>query len=242
MEAAWILARGTKKHISEILHDGQWAGQPSFLIGGGPSLTGFNFERLRGRRTIAINRTFEFAPFADLLFSMDFPFYQWCHKYKAGSFSAFSGARIFLDALNSPFGEDVHYIRSAGLLGFPAGLKTGIYSSNNSGYGALQLAICLGAGPIYLLGFDMHDEGPSHFHNGYPGKFSGRPNKSFRRGFEVLAPQLQAKGIRVINLNPTSGLRCFEFKTIEEVLDAFDKQPETAAETGTDKADAGPAG
>jgi hypothetical protein len=241
LEAAWVLARGQKKHITEIFHDGQWTGQPCFLLGGGPSLAGFEFERLRGRRTIAINRAFEFAPFADLLFSMDSTFYQWCHKFKSGTFLAFAGARVFLDTLNFPFGSEIHYIRSAGLQGYPASLKGGIYSSNNSGYGALQIAICLGANPIYLLGFDMHDEGPAHFHDGYPGKFTARPNKSFRRAFEALAPQLQAKGIRVINLNQTSGLRCFEFRTIEEALDDFDRRPEDTNPAGASEENRNPA-
>lgn len=228
LEAAWILARGQKKHITEALHDGQWSGQPCFILGGGPSLIGFNFQRLRGRRTIAINRAFEYAPFAEILFSMDSTFYQWVLKYRGGAFFAFPGTRVFLDTLNFPYGAEVHYVRSAGLQGFPNSLKVGIYTANNSGYGALQIAICLGAQPIYLLGFDMNNA--AHFHNGYPGKFSAPVNKNFKQGFEALAPALRAKGVRVINLNPKSGLRCFEFGKLEEALDDHNRQPENAGQ------------
>lgn len=242
--AAWITARGGKKHVSEILHDGQWTGQPCFILGGGSSLTGFKFERLRGRRTIAINRAFEFAPFSDFLFSMDSTFYQWVLKFRRGPFLAFPGIRVFLDSMNFPFGPEVHYIRNAGLQGFPASLKTGIYSANNSGYGALQMAICLGARPIYLLGYDMNDTGAgrTHFHDGYPGKFGAKINRTFRQGFEALAPALRAKGIRVVNLNGASGLRCFEFGTIEEALDDHHQPaPDPAPAETTAAADPGTA-
>jgi hypothetical protein len=240
LEAAWILARGQKKHITEALHDGQWRSQPCFILGGGPSLTGFKFDRLRGRRTIAINRAFEYAPFAEILFSMDSTFYQWVLKYRGGAFFAFPGIRVFLDSLNFPYGAEVHYIRNAGVQGFPKSLTTGIYSANNSGYGALQIAICLGAQPIYLLGFDMNNS--AHFHNGYPGKFSAPVNKSFKQGYEALAPALRQKGIRVVNLNPGSHLRCFEFGNLEEVLnDNHQPARKPAPAEATTAADAGTA-
>ena len=54
--------------------DGSWAGRRCFIIGGGPSLKGFDFERLRGERVIAINKAFYDVPFADIVFGMDRPF------------------------------------------------------------------------------------------------------------------------------------------------------------------------
>jgi hypothetical protein len=239
LETAWIVARGAKHHITERFHDGEWAGEPCFILGGGYSLTGFDFERLRGRRTIAVNRAFEWAPFAEILFSMDFDYYKWCLKHKAAAFLGFTGARVFLDSMNSPFGGEIYYIRKVGIEGFPASLKTGIYTANNSGYGALQIALCLGANPIYLLGFDMHNDGPPHFHDGYKDKYSVRPNATFKRGFEALAPALAKRGIRVVNLNPTSALRCFEFQTIEEALHDNNQGTADAGQTAAQEPTAG---
>ena len=61
----------------EILPDGSWSGRRCFIVGGGPSLKGFDFERLRGERVIAINKAFYDVPFADIVFAMDSPFLIW---------------------------------------------------------------------------------------------------------------------------------------------------------------------
>ena len=49
----------------------EWTGETAFLLGGGPSLKGFNAECLRGRRVIAINNSWELAPWADVLYFCD---------------------------------------------------------------------------------------------------------------------------------------------------------------------------
>ena len=46
--------------VTYKLREGQWTGHPCFIIGGGPSLKGFDFNLLEGRKTIGINRAFEF--------------------------------------------------------------------------------------------------------------------------------------------------------------------------------------
>src|SRR5262245_11725062 len=52
----------------DVLPDTAWRGYRCFLIGGGPSLKAFDFSRLRGQRTIAINRSIEFVD-ANIWFS-----------------------------------------------------------------------------------------------------------------------------------------------------------------------------
>lgn len=210
--------------LHEVLGDGAWAGQPAFIIGGGPSLRGFDFKRLEGRgRTIAINRAFESAPFADVLFFMDNRFYQMVHKGKLGAeatrlWDEFKGLRVFLNILGRQF-EDVYSVRSLGRVGLSNSLKAGIYHGNNSGVGAIGLAVCLRANPIYLLGFDCRfSDGQTHFHTGYGFPMSEGVVRSFIRDFERTNRFISKTGFRVVNLNPASGLRIFPFSTIGEVL------------------------
>jgi hypothetical protein len=85
------LARSEARHVNapynplhEVLDDGAWEGEPCFIIGGGPSLKGFDFNRLRGQgRVIAINRALEYAPWADVVFFMDWKLYKRYHDNEA---------------------------------------------------------------------------------------------------------------------------------------------------------------
>jgi hypothetical protein len=204
----------------EVLADGAWRNEPCFLVGGGPSLIGFDFERLRGRgRVIAINRAFEFVPFADILFFMDWKFYRLCHdqpnRYQL--WQDFKGYKAFLNIMGRKL-DDCYSIRSLGRNGASASIRGGLHHGNNSGVGALNLALCLKARPIYLLGYDMrHENGRAHFHDGYGGDRREKTVISFAREFAYIGRSLMDKS-GVINLNPRSGLRIFPFGDIDEVL------------------------
>ena len=66
----------TNQELHEVLPDKAWEGKPCFIIGGGPSLEGFDWNRLKGKRTIGINRAFEkFEP--TIIFSMDTRYLRW---------------------------------------------------------------------------------------------------------------------------------------------------------------------
>lgn len=210
--------------FSDVIRDREWADQPCFIIGGGASLSGFDFERLRGRgRIIAINRAFEFIPFADVLFFMDNRFYQLIHKktldpHSLDKWDAFSGYRVFLNIMGRQY-DDVYSLRSLGRVGLSNSVTKGIYHGNNSGVGAICLAYCLGTSPIYLLGYDgKFTGGKSHFHSGYNFVMREGVVRSFIKDFERLARFTARISARIINLNPDSAIRCFEFSTIDEVL------------------------
>lgn len=219
----WPIGHGSKKHISTILADGAWAGHRCFIMGGGPSLRGFDFSQLKGEKIIVINRAFEVCPFADIMFSMDNRFYNWLVRGQLpGSlekFMAFKGLKVWLEVSNNSYHHGIYYVVGLPTDGIPYSLKAGIYHGNHSGYGALQLALVLGAGPIYLLGYDMKHQGTAtHFHSGYPSRQGAHTLFSFKSGLERLAPMIRKAGRKVINLNPDSALRCFEFGNIKEIL------------------------
>jgi len=218
------------RSLHRYLPDGSWKRQRCFIVGGGPSLKGFDFKRLEGERVIAINRAYLDCPFADIMYFMDKNrFYRWTMDGKFGekakqAFINFNGLRVFI-YMNHEV-PDVLYVPRAGRRGVPFSLQDGINTGTNSGYGALQIAICLQANPIYLLGFDMKHEinydgkEVQNYHSGYPHYQPESVVHSFIKGFAELKSELQVshRSLRIINLNPDSALRCFEFGHIKEVL------------------------
>jgi len=229
---AEIIESGKRKinpHLPfhEVMQDGAWAGERCFVIGGGPSLTGFDFERLRGKgRIIAINKAYIDVPFADIAFFMDGSSNTFYGLLKSGRFgqealekwNEFRGHKVFLNLMGRKF-DDVYSIRSAGRTGLSNSIKKGIFHGNNSGVSAVGLAVCLGANPIYLLGIDCKFEGnKTHYHSGYPAKMPESVFKSFAHNFERMHRFLSRTRFRVVNLNPQSGVRCFPFLTFDEVL------------------------
>jgi len=222
-DQGWIVANGRKRPLYDVLPDGSWRGHRAFIIAGGPSLRGFDFDRLRGEKIIAVNRAFEFVPFADILYSMDNRLYRWFANGTLGektklAFMAFRGIKVWLDLMNFPY-HGIFYVRGLREDKPGQGIRAGIYHGNNSGFGALKLAAALKANPIYLLGYDMkHHGGITHFYPAYPIRQSTAVVERFRPYFNKAAPGLVKQGIKVVNLNPNSALRCFPFDTIENVL------------------------
>lgn len=222
----------TNRHIEEVLPEGSWHGHPAFLIGGGPSLKDFDFGRLRGRRTIGVNIAFTaFDP--TVIFSMDTRCLNWILNgtYDRGSypglgnkFTRSSAYKVWLLTYTASLREDifivpVHKDYQSGLSSFTFHFRDGLGHGNNSGYAALNLAVILGANPIYLLGYDCNRRPEaSHWHSGHPVPQNPKHLDTFIPRFEAAAAAIKKAGVRVVNLNPASALRCFEFGSLEEAL------------------------
>lgn len=204
------------------LKDGDWAGRRCFIIGGGPSLKGFDWRRLDGELTIGINRAIEFmSPTISL--SIDRRWYDWTTTGALGEeakrrYAEFFGhkAMVSFDGYQYP-DPVVTYGCPPNANKLSASLKHGLCTGGNSGLAALNLALCLGADPIYLLGFDCNSDSPAqeHYHDGYPEMQRGKVYKKFVAHFNLVADQAK-KRARIINVNPNSGLQCFEFGDMPE--------------------------
>lgn len=201
------------------LRDGLWSGARAFIVGGGPSLKSFDFSRLDGELTIGINRAFEkFDP--TIIFGMDSRFWTWLEEGRFGEAARdkFTNYRYGLKLwLNYGKGlglypEDFLTLQSLGEQGWSESLESGIGDGNNSGYAALNLAYCLGANPIVLLGFDMKGDGQGKqvwFHDGYPKVQGENVYDRFRGNINRIAPNFRNSGRFVMNCCPDSGLTCF---------------------------------
>ena len=177
-----------------------WDGERCFLVGGGPSLRGFDWSLLEGELTIGINRAIEFFK-PTIAYARDEPFARWA---KNGRFGPEATRRWKEHPCAALWG-----LHKSDLL-FQCEKE-----SNNSGLGALRLAIGLGAREVYLLGYDL---GGRHFHKGYPAlQKEDIYDKLFIPAFEKYAREANGAA-KVVNLNPGSRLRCFDFSSVGDVL------------------------
>jgi ADP-heptose:LPS heptosyltransferase len=182
--------------------------------------------RLNGLLTIGINRAYEeFDP--KIIFGVDPIFVRWVQMGKYGEaayrrWRESTAYKVWLCTYLAKLKEDIYVLKcfkgyKHALRSFTTTMEDGIGHGNNSGYAALNLAACLGANPIYLLGFDMaKNHGKTHWHNGHPDKAAENVPDIFRKHFPIAQKALAAMNIKVINLNPESALKCFPKRKLEE--------------------------
>lgn len=208
----------------KVLRNDLWKGEACFIVGGGPSLIGFDFSLLKGRKTIAVNRAFEkFNP--TIILSMDYTFYR---SIKDGAYGEFAKQRfeslkcikVLVADYPEAVYEDILIIPRIdhSAITFSLNLEKGLADGGNSGFAALNLAWLLGASPIYLLGFDFcFLNGRSHWHDGHPNKIDEKIFRSYVKQFERWASLILKKS-EVYNLSPISILTCFPKKSLNEVF------------------------
>jgi len=95
-----------------------------------------------------------------------------------------------------------------------------IHQGQNSGYQAVGLAYLFGAARILLLGFDFgRSFGKSHWHGDHPrGLGNGGSFAAWCAAMNLLAKDLAAAGVEVINCSRMTALTCFPRMSIEEAL------------------------
>ena len=205
----------TGKPVKYSVVPRKFEGETIYIIGGGSSLKNFNFDQLKGLKTIAINKAVFFHQEADVLYWTDSRFYTW---YK-NDIDNFNGLKFALKP-GSQYTTDIKVLRK----GIAHGLEKDphvLAHGNNSGYAAINLAYHLGANRIVLLGFDMHNDGKdTHFHDGYPTRAAGDHiyKDKFLPGFKELEKGLRVEGVTVFNASPHSQLNEFPKITLAQAL------------------------
>ena len=170
---------------------------------------GFDFERLRGRRVIAINRSFRSAPWADVLYFCDG--YWWTGVDSPEARRTFEGKYIVTIAkgVRDPIVKVLGNSGRHELSRDPSVLGHG----TNSGFQAINLAYHFGVSRIILLGFDMKiAPGLTHHHGGYGAPeaiVSHALTKQMLPRFDALVGPLALAGIEVLNACPDSALECW---------------------------------
>ncbi len=194
-----------------------------FIIGGGSSLQGFNFSRLKNKDTIAVNMSALDVPNPTYCITADSTILR---KIQEGYFKDIKTTWVLVTNPNhcTMKWQDGRFknikngfiynlfcvnmiIRNAGVegIGFSfADFKTGY----NSGFCGFQLAVLLGYQKIYLLGFDLVSTSKCHYHDRYKGRKIKRETlNQYYRNFVIALKEIEEKtNIQVLSLSPISRL------------------------------------
>jgi hypothetical protein len=186
-----------------------WSDKPVVVIGGGPSLIGFDYEQLRGAHVLAVKGKIFGIPWADAVFGLDVKRYtEWREKL------AETRTRVYwavpeeqLDQAGPPPAKNITLLKrmdGRGLSDDPSE----IYGGGTSGFGALQVCIHKQARAIVLLGFD------------YNGGCEQQSEKwdEWAEHFAVYAPYFNEHRISVVNACPASTIRCFQKMTLPDAV------------------------
>lgn len=185
-------------------------------MAGGPSARRLDLERLRGQRVIAVNDAILAYPRASAFFTLDGTYF--CSRPNPmGSFVGWRFVALPLERFKHYHLD--HEPRTVRLVRRVApGLSEvqGIVHAGNSGFGALNLAVLLGARDIVLLGYDLNPVGDSHAFREPNGRYSrGECSKQVEQ-FNTALLQLDWMGVRVRNANHDSAIRCYPFCSMED--------------------------
>ncbi|KKL08765.1 hypothetical protein LCGC14_2572580, partial [marine sediment metagenome] len=120
--------------LHEILPDGAWKGQRCFIIGGGDSLRGFDFSKLKNELVIGINRAYEKID-CTINFSMDHTLYEWITNGKLGDtarnkFDEFRGIPVWLDSVGYDYPQGIYIVNQIPKNNMGRSLKDGIRSGS----------------------------------------------------------------------------------------------------------------
>ena len=219
-------AKRPGRMFSDHFSEGDWKGHRCFIIGGGPSLKLFDWSKLRGELVIGVNLALQKCDPA-ILFSMDDRFLKNLRDGKYGMetlarFNSYqAGYKVWLDVGRHAYPDDMLTIGCIGNHAWSNSLSAGIGTGGNSGFCAINIAVLLGASPIYLLGFDGKGNGQGRqawWHKGHPDIQPERLYKKFNAELvNHAAPGARAAGAEIINLNTDSTHTCFTFGEFDDI-------------------------
>lgn len=189
----------------------------AYIVAGGPSLKGFNWNLLNNVFTVGINRAYEVLPNAEVIYFTDEDYYN-THidamlKHKG---------RLIKGCVNlkSKYHDRVErfYIKAGKGLDMTPGH---LFHGRNSTFAALNMVVQWGFKKVYLMGVDMKwgkpgDKKTSHWHSGHRRVDGEATYKNFKTAFIDAAPILKNMGIEVININNDTGLTIFPIVKYED--------------------------
>jgi hypothetical protein len=199
----------------ELLGD-RWLSGEVFIVGGGPSLIGFDFEQLRGRNVLAINAAYVDLPWADMVYFCDEKFWVW--NRDDPKWDAHPGLKLTFSARAALMDKTIERVDIDGVSGW-ADREDTIRSGKNSGYQAIQIAVKCGASRLILLGFDHAVVGGrTHYHDRHR---DGTPNRAYDNWhphWQTIVEHLTFLGVEVFNANPESTIDAFPKHRLETLL------------------------
>ena len=166
-------------------------------IASGPSLTAADCELVRqsGLPTIAVNSSWQLAPWCDHLYAGDLAWWDEHADEVPPSPQRWSCTRQAV----AKHGLNYHEA----------------YGAYNSGLRAIQLAFKLGAEGVLLLGYDCTVAGGTHWHGDHVG--TKNPDEALCRKWKAQHAALAQRG-SVVNCSRETELECYRLGMLEKEL------------------------
>jgi hypothetical protein len=187
-----------------------WSGQDAYIIGGGPSLQSFPWERLGSFHTVGCNDAYRLgSDLCDVCLFGDHDFFD-LHKPDLRAYAKEGGVVV---TNNHALGRSplpwLYWMPRR-----PRGLHQDALGWNgNTGASAVNLALILGATTVHLLGFDMgRMNGKTHWFEERKKQPHESVHEKHLEGFQHVASDLPKRfpDAVIINLEDgTSRLECF---------------------------------
>lgn len=201
-----------------------WDDKPVAVVAGGPSLIGFDFEKLRGAHVLAVKGSMFDIRWADAGFGLDMPRYtEWRDRLaNLESRVYWAVPEEWLPRTGPPPSKNVTFLKR--LAGEQLSTDPSeIYGGGTSGFGALQVCIHKRAKKIVLFGYDFNGNYDAHEgwrHNDQ--HYVKRREQSaanwelWATHFGVYVQYMNDHGVSIANACPQSAIRCFQKVEIED--------------------------
>lgn len=191
----------------------QWDNEVAVIFASGPSLNPCDVDQVHraGVRTIAVNRSYELVPAADVVYMGDMRALE-CYGKHVSREQLWSCSNLAVTLYNA---------RYAKITNSPGLGRTMLHGNGNSGFQAINLAYLFGVRKIVLLGFDMKlgPAGEKHWHPDHPKPLVQAqcfPEWIFRG--RRLADDLRAVGVDCVDCTPGGALEGFRKGNLQEEL------------------------
>lgn len=196
-------------------------GRVTYIVGGGPSLIGFDFERLRGAgHVIGVNESMFHAP-CSVGVSMDYNFIRYNYVRLRNFIEG--GKTVYL-ALGPKWPAVLDLVPGATYLRAETHEGLSLYTDTvrhggTSGYAALNVAVLKHATRIVLLGYDYGALGDKHhYHDAYHWFTDYKGWAAWAKRFDAAAQFCTSLGVDVVNASPNSTVTAFRKATIDECV------------------------
>lgn len=190
-------------------------GEDVFVVAGGASLCGFDFSRLEGRRVVAVNRSLYYCR-ADVVVFLDAVMGTEFRKELPGFPDSIDARVVAGHCAGMRPSKNVTVVRSCGKMAKPIEPSKGLLGRATSAQLGISVALAGEARAVYLLGVDANGRGHFYPHPAYD-RTNPRAALQYQRmasAFDGFEPWRD----RIINLNPDSSVRTFDFMDPSEVL------------------------
>lgn len=217
--------------------DPKWKDQDVFIIGGGVSLEKFDWELLRPDDVFTIGCNDAYLRGPDVCNICFFGDIKWWRKHQRDLelYRASGKGAVFTHCPQLQTRKDnTPWLWKMNRNG--RGLYTDALCWNkNTGAGAVNLALLLGAQRVFLLGFDMHlTGGRSNWHDNSLDKPNENVYPRFLKGFERLNKDLPIKfpGREIFNVTDDSSLDSFPKIGTKEFWEAYKSEKKLPMKIG----------